>query len=184
MPKKLFLSHAHDDKRLAEVIASMVRRTTLNQIEVWYSSDESSTGGLAAGAQWRDFLQKELRKCVAVVALITPASIKRPWIYFESGFGAAHAELEVIPLCVGIDTFSNLPKPLEMFQAYQLSDYSSVVTFLRKLVEPLGVAFDEDMARIVIEPSITKIAEVVAENRYDKIDRGPTSSSLKKSLAD
>jgi hypothetical protein len=176
MNKKVFLSHAHDDKRLAEIISSMIRRVTLNQLDVWFSSDEQSTGGLAAGSQWRNYLQKELRGCIAVIALITPASMNRPWVYFECGFGAAHAKLQVIPLCVGIDAISDIPKPLEMFQAFQLSDYSSVVTFLRKLLASVrDISFDEEMAKPVLEPTINKIAEVVAENQYEKVDRATDS---------
>ena len=166
MPKKLFLSHAHDDKRLAEVIATMIKHLTAGQVEVWYSSDESASGGLAAGQRWRDSLRTELQQSVAVLALLTPLSINRPWIYFESGFGAANGAIEVIPLCVGIDSLGAIPKPLEMFQAFQLTDATSLYTFLRKLFARLEMVFYEEVAKAVVEPSIAKIARISAENRY------------------
>ena len=86
MPHQLFLSHDSRDRVRAGVLATAITRMTLGQITVWHSSDGSGTGGLQPGHVWLDEIRTRLAASKAVVALLTPTSIARPWLLFESGF--------------------------------------------------------------------------------------------------
>ena len=157
MPHELFLSHDSRDKVRADVLAQAITRATLRQIVVWHSSDVSPTGGLQPGQVWLDEIRTRLSTCKAVVVLLTPTSVSRPWILFDSGFGAAHKACDVIPVCIGIDSATAVPFPLAMYQTYQLSDYESLKRFTSKLLAKYEIPFDEQMIKPVLEDAIKQI---------------------------
>ena len=151
---KLFLSHDHRDDELAKVIAGTLFRITLGQLEVWYSSDGSPLGGMRPGSVWIDEVRAQLEQSKAILILLTPDSLNKPWLLFESGFGAALPDCEIIPLCVGISSINDVPFPLAMYQSYQLSGYPSLRNFVAKLLSLYGINFDEEMAKPVLEKVI------------------------------
>ena len=159
MPQHLFLSHDSRDQALANAIATALQRLTLGQISVWHSSDGSGHGGLRPGQVWLDEIRAQLAKSRAVVALLTPRSIAKPWLLFESGFGAANAACDVIPVCVGIDSLASVPFPLAMYQTYQLADYDSVKRFAVKLFAKYEIQFDEEMCKPVVASLIRELVE-------------------------
>ena len=127
---KIFLSHDHDDKEIANEIANTIDRITLGQIKVWFSSDNSPFGGMKPGV-WFDQLRERLSQSDAILVLLTPKSIDKKWLYFESGYGASIPSCEVIPLAVGIKDFNGIPFPLALYQAYLLVDFTSYKNFAR-----------------------------------------------------
>lgn len=159
MTHQLFLSHDSRDRGRADVLAHMIKRISLRQIDVWHSSDQSQGGGLMPGHVWLDEIRRRLTGSRAVVALITPTSISRPWLLFESGFGAAQHGCDVIPVCIGVDRLADIPFPLAMYQAYQLSDYEALKRFAEKLTSRYDVAFDEQMSRSVLLEALTKLTQ-------------------------
>lgn len=72
-----------------------------------------------------------LSKCAIELILCSPKSVKRPWINFEAGAGWVR-EIPVIPLCHSGMTPSELPIPLNLLQAANISDISSL-----KLIFPV-----------------------------------------------
>lgn len=167
MKTTIFLSHYHQDKEIAQAIANTVARITLGQIETWFSNDASGSGGINPGDVWFNSVKSRLESCSAIIALVTPSSIHRPWIYFESGF-AAHKGCDVVPLCVGIDSLNDLPFPLAMYQAYQLAHYDSIKTFFNKLLTKFAIPFDEEMGKPVLGRFISEITKLLQENPLDK----------------
>jgi len=153
MSQYLFLGHYSRDSKVAQVIATTISRATLGQIDVWYTSDFTSSGGVAPGQVWIEEIKRRLRASSAVVALLTPMSISRPWIYFESGFAAARAECNLVPICVGIGT-SQVPFPLSLYQCFQLVDRSSLSQFLAKLFHLYSVKYDEELLSPLLEEAI------------------------------
>jgi len=165
MAHKFFISHYGGDKNIAELFSNALRRITLEQISPWFSSDDNRSGGLKPGDIWFNQILEKIIQSKAVVSLLTPNSIGRPWIYFESGIGQALNDCEVIPICIGVKRDEILP-PLGLYQCYQLNDYRSVVEFFSKLLNLFGVKFDEEMSKIVIEKFVSDISTITfnAEN--------------------
>src|SRR5689334_15402317 len=98
MGTKLFLSHDHRDKALAQVIARTLSRITLNQLEVWFSSDTSPSGGIPPGKMWFSEIKSQLDCSKALLALLTPNSLTRMgWLLFESGLAVANVNCDVVP---------------------------------------------------------------------------------------
>ena len=176
MPHELFLSHDSRDKEKSEVLAQTITRATLDQIVVWHSSDATATGGLRPGNVWLDEIRRRLASSKAVVVLLTPISLSRPWLLFESGFGAAQSSCDVIPVCIGVDSGTDVPFPLAMYQAYQLSDYDSLKRFAAKLFANYDIKFDEQMCRPVLEECVQKLAQSNEESLAPKKRPEPTLS--------
>ena len=101
MPHKFFISHYSGDKDIAEVFSNALKDITLGQINPWFSSDSSGNDGLKPGDIWFNQILAKITDSKAVVALLTPNSINRPWIYFESGIAQALEGCDVIPVCIG-----------------------------------------------------------------------------------
>ena len=158
MPQQMFLSHDSRDHVQADTLSRMISRLTLGQISVWHSSDNSPDGGLQPGHVWLDEIRLRLAASKAVVVLLTPTSLSRPWLLFESGFGAAQPGCDVIPVCVGVDRLADIPFPLAMYQTYQLSDYESLRRFAEKLTSKYDILFDEAMANPVLIEAVKQLS--------------------------
>ena len=163
MTHNFFLSHFSGDKEVAEVIASVLHRISVRQLAPWYSSDSSSDGGLKPGNIWFNEILSKIVQSKALVAVLTPNSIGRPWIYFESGIGQALEHCEVIPVCVSVKRDSILP-PLGMYQCYQLTDYKSLKEFVGKLLKKFDIYFDEEMSKPILEKALTEISKFSFDN--------------------
>ena len=114
MNHRFFLSHYSSDKNIVDIVSKTLKRITLNQIVPWFSSNESGTGGLKPGNLWFNEILDKIQKSKAVVAILTPNSISRPWIYFESGIGQTLEGCEIMPICIGIDR-SKIYPPLGLY---------------------------------------------------------------------
>lgn len=178
MPHQLFLSHDSRDRALANVLAAAITRITLAQITVWHSSDGTSTGGLRPGHVWLDEIRARLATSRAIVVLLTPTCISCPsWLLFESGFGAANPDCDVIPVCIGIDNAADLPLPLAMYQAYLLSDYESLKRFAEKLLGKYGIPFDEEMSRSVLTDAVRQLSQAADGRNTERTSRADLTLS-------
>jgi len=170
-----FISHYSKDKPIAELFSNALRRITLEQINPWFSSD--SLGGLKPGDIWFNQIISKINQSKAVVSLLTPYSISRPWVYFESGIGQALQDCEIIPVCIGVKRDSILP-PLGLYQCYQLNDYRSVVDFFSKLLTLFEIKFDEEMSKVVIEKFVSEISQIVFEKEENNEENKETIEKL------
>ena len=182
MKKTLFLSHDSRDSQIAKIIAGVLKRITLSQLDVWYSSDCSRDGGLQPGQVWLDEIRSRLCSCDAVVALITKQSIQKPWLLFECGFAAANANKSVILVAIGIDTLSSIPFPLGMYQCYQLADYDSLKTFTAKMLSLYGVVFDEELAAPLLKATIGDLTQSISRNASSVTNEVRTLEGIEHSI--
>jgi PAS domain S-box-containing protein len=143
MAPKIFLSHAASDGKIARILADTLKRISLDQIKFWFSSDPSASGGSKPGV-WREELKSQLVSSQITLVLLTPNSLNRPWLYFESGYGYSNPKGHVIPLCLGMET-DQVPDPLRMFQCYEINSFESLTHFCKKLFGLLHIRFDEEV---------------------------------------
>ena len=147
---QILISHAVEDEPAASAIKELIRRCSLNRIDVWFSSDNSSQGGMPIGGPWFGELQTKLKSTHWVVALATRSSLESPWLYFECGFAAANKDHSVVPVVVGLP-ISELPMPLAAYQVYDATNAASLANLTQKLLEAYGVIYDEEMTKPVRE---------------------------------
>jgi hypothetical protein len=161
---KILISHAIEDERPASLLKDLIERCSLKRIEVWFSSDQSASGGIALGVSWFSNLLQRLSETDMIVALITPRSIASPWLYFECGHLANKGKSSIVPLTLGLPV-SEIPMPLSAYQGHDLSVSTTVAVFLQKLFAIANVPFDEDMTRALRETTARQLLQASEKAR-------------------
>jgi TIR domain len=149
---ELFISHAHEDKDLAERLVTAIElglRVPSGAIRC------TSLPGydLAPGADFIEALKDELTGASCVVGLWTPRSAKSQWFLFELG-AAWGLSSKALFLSLGSDALRNPPAGFRSIHASQLSDSAQLRRFF------------EELARITAWPTNNRLA---AEDRLDDL---------------
>jgi tetratricopeptide (TPR) repeat protein len=136
MPKiKVLVSHAHDEKALAEAWKILLNSVSLGAVEVWFSSDVNPGGGMEIGKEWREQLHRQLAESEFIIAIQTPSSATRPWIMWECGLASGIAkERGIIPVVFSMGR-GDLANPLTSYQVYQGEDETQVFEICGRLVQ-------------------------------------------------
>jgi hypothetical protein len=86
--RRIFISHASEDKRLARHVAGVLRR------QGWHPwIDESDIIG---GSSWAASIQQALKACSLVVLLVTANSVSKEWVLDEIA-AARNLRVPIIP---------------------------------------------------------------------------------------
>lgn len=116
--RRVFISHASEDRRLAREVAAILRRQGW---EPWI--DESDIRG---GGPWAASIQQALRSSSVVVLLITADSVSKEWVLDEIQ-AARNLRVPIIPAVL---EFVRLPDELQfMLQRTETVDVSALTTF-------------------------------------------------------
>jgi tetratricopeptide (TPR) repeat protein len=166
---KILISHAYDEKDLAEAWKKLLETTSSHAIEVWFSSDLQATGGVPPGEDWRRDLEHRLAESNFVLAIQTPSSASRSWIMWECGIahGIYHRQMTtrnshassaresrqehgVIPIVYAMGR-SDLANPLTTYQIYEGEDEEQVHQVCEYLLREAGLqpepfVFNEPLA--------------------------------------
>jgi tetratricopeptide (TPR) repeat protein len=73
---RIFISHSHKDNDFGIQLVGDLRRTTGDESAVWYDS----RGGLSGGDIWWRQIKKELRRRNTFIVILSPHSLKSPWV--------------------------------------------------------------------------------------------------------
>lgn len=134
MVYEVFVSHVSADKRIAEAVKRVINNAFSGDIKLYLAAHE-----LGAGDDWRQELKKNLASCTALISIITPASLNRPWILIEwSAFWIGEKKYYSL-LGDGIEV-SDLIEPMKDLQAVKMLNEDEVKRFFRKLSEDVGRA--------------------------------------------
>ena len=125
---RLFLSHAADDATLANYLADALRRG-LTGLNVFVAS---RAGDIPTGEEWLAKIRAELKRADAYLVLLTPASITRRWLWYETG-AAWWSEKRLIPVVAAGLAKSDVPLPLGAHQALWLDEPGEVAQLARDI---------------------------------------------------
>ena len=117
----IFLSHIHEERKLAETIKESIEEVFMEAVHVFVSSNEDD---IRVGTEWFNEIEDQLSSAETIVLLLTPSSIKRPWINFEAG-GAWALGKHVVPVAAKGLEIDDLPPRFNRKMAIQLSDSES-----------------------------------------------------------
>jgi hypothetical protein len=134
----VFLSHAVTDEPIVRVLHDEIVRIFANGVNVFASS---VPGKVAPGADWLANINEQLQAAHAVIVLITPVSLNRPWIWFE--VGASWSKMDggrgrILPVCVPEVDKGTLPEPLSRLQAMSLGKAAETREVFQTLVDLFG----------------------------------------------
>jgi hypothetical protein len=173
----LFLSHSSEDSELTGNFGQLLKGLSLSQIEIWYSSDGNIAGGLRPGDIWFEKILERMHASSSIVALMTPNSVASMWVQFESGLGAALPHKTLMIVTHGIESKTELPGPLALWQAYRIDKIDDLRKFCGKLFAQYDIEFNEvlfnDESNKFIKASMpTKLASRIdkAKSKEPKAD--------------
>lgn len=113
---KIFISHIHEEAKLALILKDWIETTFSGNIAVFVSSDIDD---IPAGSNWLEKIDNALNSSSLFLQLCSPISLSRPWINFEAGC-AWIKKVPLIPICHSGTTRNNLPSPISFFQAIEI----------------------------------------------------------------
>lgn len=160
---KLFISHTHADKRLADAFKQLMDTVFGGRVATVYSSDES--GGIGAGEEWRAWINEAVSECEVALVLLTPSSVQKPWVLWEAGvvfglyLGTARASLPngrteshpkspLRPLVYHLSS-EQVPAPFEQLQTLRGDDEKAMMKLVNGFVEnDFASVFKEDNAAL------------------------------------
>ncbi len=136
---KVLLSHAHEEKALAEAWKEVIQATSMGAIDTWFSSDTASGGGIELGQEWRANLYDQIAASDFIIAIQTPISDGRPWIMWESGIASGVDRVRAIIPVVYAMGRGDLANPLNSYQVYQGQDRGQVCEVCERLATEAGL---------------------------------------------
>lgn len=134
----IFISHASSDGEFARVIQEEIERVFANDINVFCTSSSNS---IALGKDWLAEIESNLSKAQAIIVIVTPISIEKPWLWFEVGatwLKGRSGQCVIYPLCVAEVELKDLPAPLNRLQALSMSKGTDLKIFFEQLIQLFG----------------------------------------------
>jgi TIR domain len=155
----VFLSHAVTDLPIAQVLHDEITRIFAGGVDVYASS---VPGVVRPGQDWLASVSASLTAASAVVVVVTPVSVNRPWIWFE--VGASWSKMEqgdglILPLVYGIQK-GELPEPLGRLQAMSLSKAGETREVFQRLVDNFGFGSMKGFRHASIKSKLPSYADL------------------------
>jgi len=157
----IFISHTSADARLANEVGRLVRKVFAGAIIPWFSSDKSPWGGIAPGEDWFKKLHNQLRGAAQVLAIVTPTSVAKPWIYWESGIGSVICPGRVAAVAFRVELGSLTP-PLSYFQGVDGMNAESLVPALAKIGAAAELSPDAEILNRCVSEFVSGAEGLVA----------------------
>ena len=158
MKNNIFISHSSYDKEVVKILAELIKRVSLNQIQIWFSNDTDVKGGFLIGEDWFEAIINNLRKSQVVISFITPNSNNQPWILYESGYAEALNDCILVPAKFSIN-FSDISIPLQHKQIYNLSGVEDLHTFLCKLLDLFNINYDKEIFQDIVQKYLKRMRD-------------------------
>lgn len=159
---KLFLSHAITDKKLAVNLKRLIQDISMGLIEVWQSS---AIDGLKPGDVLWDEVHDNLSKSDKIITLITPNSITRPWLTYESGYVAGRQGSQVIPLLYSLNK-NELPAPLSAYVVYYGHDKNDLEMLLMQLMSAVAPNPSSILVSSLVDAFINDNNDIIKSLNY------------------
>lgn len=134
----LFISHATSDAEFANAVKQEIEKVFANGVNVFCTS---SPGAIPVGNDWLSNIESKLSVTQAVIAIVTPVSIERPWLWFEIGATWSKGrtgDCHIYPLCAPEVELSALPAPLDRLQALSLGKVTDLKLLFEALISQFG----------------------------------------------
>lgn len=184
---QIFISHANIDRSLALLVKEIFNGNLIKPeggdiIKVFCSSD---IGDIEGGKPWFDAIMTALRTSQVCISIMTPNSVHRPWVLFESG-GAYSLSIgqqsrsRMFPVC-SKSVKNILPGPLSFIQARYIGDKKEVLQLCKEVASIFGISDFNPPNRIINQ--LRKVASHGRDNwEYvhpclvgDRLDSSPFS---------
>lgn len=134
MKPRLFISHASQDGELADALKKEIEKVFAKGVDVFCTS---SPGSVQASDDWLQQIEHNLSTTQAVIVIVTPVSINRPWLWFEIGatwLKGRTGDCKIYPVCAPEIPLDELPTPLDRLQAMSMGNPSHLKQLFQALI--------------------------------------------------
>src|ERR1700682_3119743 len=133
---RVFLSHAHEEAKLALILKERIKRDFLGLVKVFVSADRRD---LYPGADWFDMLKCEISQVEVHAVLCSNRSLKKPWVNIELGGACFRPDKPpiIVPLCHSDVDMGALTPPLQLKQAIVISDVDGLKSLYGLLAQEI-----------------------------------------------
>ncbi len=165
----IFMSHVEEDETIALAIKQYLETVFLNA-QVFVAGRD-----LTGGEVWIKEIKDKLQSSSIVVSIITPYSIKSPWVLFESGAG--FLDSKTIPLCADGITLTQLEPPLKLLQA-RVASQDGLKTLVRDVAKLAQLRQPTQFPGL--EDAFASIEEFIAlRNQADKEQKPEVNEAMR-----
>lgn len=127
---RIFISHRSEDRALATTVSSVLKMLGEGRVETFVCSS------IPGGVEWRDWIDEKIGDSDIMLFLYTEESFDWQWCFYEIGLFRQPKSPNSQPIiCIHNHSISssNLPSPLEKYQAY-LATKDGLKKFLSDLL--------------------------------------------------
>jgi hypothetical protein len=129
MTYKIFISHTGNDTPIAEAVRDSINEAFRGNIELFLAVSD-----ILSATEWKAELKAQLDKNDAIVSIITPDSINKPWIYVEwSPFWLR--DKVAYTLHIGDIALDALIHPMQDRQTTDITNKEKVLGFFESLAK-------------------------------------------------
>ncbi|HST58530.1 MAG TPA: toll/interleukin-1 receptor domain-containing protein [Longimicrobium sp.] len=161
MTYRIFVSHTETDAKLAEAVTRQVEEAFAGQISLYLATEH-----ILGGTMWKEALRKNIAASDAIISIITPEAIDKPWLYIEWSHFWLH-DKSFFVLLSGDVKEEHLVPPMQDSQAVYLYDEFSIRKFLIALSSKVG----EPAAEAAVADHASRFAAAVSAGRLADLER-------------
>ncbi|HUV05213.1 MAG TPA: toll/interleukin-1 receptor domain-containing protein [Armatimonadota bacterium] len=181
-PGGVFISHVHEDEPLAEAFELLIHNVSAGVVPTFRSTAKQFGGGIQYGEEWFRWICESVNKAKHIVALLTPASVSRPWILFEAGLGKGKSDGVVFGVGLGISREDAYKGPFAALQNCGAEE-KELVKLCKELIEGTQAKpRDEMISKCVAEFRATVEAHFANQKSGKKASEDPTSVAVFQAL--
>jgi len=144
VPLQVFLSHSSIDGKIADALQTLLYDLFGKGVAVEFSSDQKAGGGIPPGEKWLPWINEKIGAADKTYVLLTPNSMNKPWVLWESGAAAGVAlagqkTSPVVPITFGISN-DDIPSPFASTQHVKgdTKEAGGILRLLQDLNKDLG----------------------------------------------
>jgi hypothetical protein len=142
-PKRVFISHIHEEAPLGAAVKAVIEDAFSGHgVTAFLSSDIQDN---PAGRKWVQVITGELDQARVLVSLISPTSLRRPWVNIELGAGWIKGR-HIIPLCHSGQRVGDLPRPFGDFNGVGLDQDDAAERLLGGVADGFGLSHPRRLA--------------------------------------
>lgn len=162
----IFMSHDSRDKALAKHFAELVRDLSNNKIRCFVSSEHEGNG-IQYGEDWYRTITRRMNEASMLLALLTPKSLDRPWILFETGFVRGRGK-PVAGVAIGVSLEQVNHGPFLQSQNAEL-EVESLTDLMSRILKLLPSGRPRaNVIRARVESFLGQITTIVSELVHDR----------------
>jgi hypothetical protein len=129
MSYNIFISHAGIDAPIANAVKNAINKSFGEGVELFLAQSD-----INSAAEWKEELRTRLENSDAIICILTPDSINKPWIYIEwSPFWLNNKTSYILHR--GDISVDALISPMQERQATNITDSVNVIGLFKSLAE-------------------------------------------------